>query len=91
MIVKTENGSAYEFEDGKVIRRRLDDEGVLRRDGEWINLYQDPVVKIGVNMILYIEQLGDVDHPYTTRITSRVTEIFYRQHESPYKDWIIDR
>lgn len=84
VIVKTETGSIYEFEPGRVIRRRTDDAGVMRRDGEWIKLYQDPVVKVGVNMILYIEQLGSADFPFTTRMTSRVTEIITFQHESRY-------
>lgn len=81
MIVKTESGSIYEFEPGRVIRRRNDDAGVMRRDGEWIKLYHDPTVKVGVNMILFIEQLGSADFPYTTRVTSRVTEIITGQND----------
>lgn len=70
MKVTTESGSVYEIRDEKVRRVGTHD---LRRDGDWLQLFNNPHIEIGESMLLMLEPLGN--WPYTPRLTSRVTEI----------------
>ena len=73
MRVKTESGSLYEFEDGKI--RRTNEDADLRRDNEWLAVQlPDPRgPQIGQSMLIGLEPLGEGN--ITFRRTSRVVEI----------------
>jgi hypothetical protein len=77
MIVKTESGSAYEFNEDETQFRRINAGGEyhkLRRDGEWLNIkgiVSGPTV--GEPLVMVIE-IRDDGVP-TFRRTSHVVEI----------------
>ena len=75
MIVETETGSIYLFDQGRVMRLRDGEttESALRRDGDWLQLLSIPLIAVGEPMRLVLQPLGE---GYATlRITSRVTAI----------------
>ena len=76
MIVETETGSIYLFDQGWVMRLRDGEttESALRRDGDWLQLLSAPAVTVGQSINLMLQPLGE---GYATlRITSRVTAIY---------------
>ena len=82
MIVETETGSIYLFDQGRVMRLRDGEttESALRRDGDWLQLVSIPLVAVGEPMRLVLQPLGE---GYATlRITSRVTAIHTGEEES---------
>jgi hypothetical protein len=72
MIVKTETGSVYEFDEGRV--RRVEYTHGLRRDDEWVDcdIVYGPIV--GESMVLALEPLSETAD-LTVRRTSRVIQI----------------
>lgn len=75
MIVTTETGSKYEFKDDIISKlvRRVNPEGALRRDSEWLKYDMSLEPEVGYPMLLWLEPLGDGFA--TMRQTSAVTEI----------------
>ena len=81
MIVETETGSIYLFDQGRVMRLRDGEttESALRRDGDWLRLLSIPLIAVGEPMRLVLQPLGE---GYATlRITSRVTAIHTGEEE----------
>lgn len=84
MKFSTYSGSQYEIEGDWV--RRINSEAEKRGDGDWIRLVNNPVIEVGHSAVLTMKslaKLGTDDYgtapedvsPYTSRITSTVTEI----------------
>lgn len=73
MIVITETGSRYEFDMQELKMRRANKDWSLRRDNEWIKMFEKPDIVIGKEMTIFLEPLGYGD--ITTRMTTRVIEI----------------
>lgn len=73
MIVKTDNGSTYEFDQDSHVRR-VNDSWELRADGDWVRLHNDPNPQVGQGMVLALDGL-DSEADITFRHTSNVTEI----------------
>jgi hypothetical protein len=80
----TYSGSQYEIEGHRI--RRVNHEAAKRGDEEWQELVNRPHIEVGQSAILTMISLsryGSDDYgtpiedvsPYTTRITSTVTEI----------------
>jgi len=83
MIVETETGSIYLFDQGRVMRLRDGEtkEGALRRDGDWLQILSEPEgIAVGQPMNLILQPLGE-GHA-TFRITSLVTAIHTEEEES---------
>lgn len=72
MIVKTETGSVYEFDAGKV--RRVEFTHGLRRDDDWLGCEIVYGPTIGEPMVLALEPLGE-GMDVTIRRTSPVVRI----------------
>lgn len=72
MIVKTETGSVYEFDAGKV--RRVEYTHDLRRDGDWVECEIIHGPAVGEPMVLALEPLGE-GADVTIRRTSLVVRI----------------
>lgn len=72
MIVKTESGSIYEFNEGATQVRRVGAD-VLRRDNEWLSVEPWFPIEVGRMMVLALEPLGEGD--MTLRQTTPVVEI----------------
>lgn len=73
--VETATGSTYEFNLPKLLMRRVEavdniDSSTLRKDGEWLQMLQAPVIEIGKPMAIALAPLGD---PETTDVTMRHT------------------
>lgn len=73
ICVHTETGSVYEFGGSMRHVRRIEFEHGLRRDTEWPDLLETPVIEVGRPMSLLLEPLGYGD--VTVRTTGRVTKI----------------
>lgn len=71
MRVETETGSVYEFLPDRV--RRVNPEGRLRRDGDWLSVSDGTVPFKGRPMVLFLEPLGE--GPHTERRTTAVVSI----------------
>ena len=85
MIVETETGSIYLFDQGRVMRLRDGEttESALRRDGDWLQLLSIPLIAVGEPMRLVLQPLGE---GYATlRITSRVTAIHTEEESETMK------
>jgi len=72
VIVKTESGSTYEFND-KVTEVRRFGAGELRRDQEWLAVEPWFPIEVGRMMVLALEPLGDGN--LTIRQTTPVVEV----------------
>ena len=82
MIVETETGGIYLFDQGRVMRLRDGEveESALRRDGDWLQLLNTPPVTVGQPIHLMLHPLGE---GYATlRITSQVTAIHTEESET---------
>ena len=57
MIVETETGSIYLFDQGWVMRLRDGEttESALRRDGDWLQLLSIPLIAVGEPMRLVLQ------------------------------------
>lgn len=89
MRFTTVSGSEYEIVNhpsGSVVRR-LNTKYGKRADGEWIRLFNSPVIEVGEVAILTMHSLSeygydDIGTPeelaseYTTRVTSTITGVF---------------
>ena len=80
MIVYTETGSRYQFdESGHHVRRLANPDSMLpplRRDGDWIRLRSHPHFEHDVDgsrLVMVLEPLGVGD--FTVRTTSLVTRV----------------
>lgn len=84
MKFTTYSGSQYEIEERRI--RRVNDTASKRGDGDWQELVNRPRIEVGQPAVLTMISLakyGSDDYgtnpleasPYTTRITSTVTEI----------------
>ena len=84
MIVETETGSIYLFDQGRVMRLRDGEttESALRRDGDWLRLLSIPLIAVGEPMRLVLQPIGE---GYATRITSRVTAIHTEEESETVK------
>jgi len=85
MIVETETGSIYLFDQGRVMRLRDGEttESALRRDGDWLRLLSIPLIAVGEPMRLVLQPLGE---GYATlRVTSRVTAIYTEEESETMK------
>jgi hypothetical protein len=74
MIVRTETGSTYEFDPANHRVRRINPDGVLRGDGEWLRRQDENPIHIGSPMLLVLEPL-DADADATLRLTTPVVSI----------------
>lgn len=82
ITVKTETGSTYQFDDGRV--RRVNTDAEKRGDGRWLSLIAQVEPTVGESMMLIVESLSDegpddegnvINGDVTFRRTSRVVEI----------------
>lgn len=77
--VTTTSGAVYLI-DGKRVRREVgEDSSSLRRDGEWLEMWDaDVSIEVGVPMILLLSPLGVGEHgsnDVTQRTTTPVVSI----------------
>lgn len=69
MLVHTESGSVYQFEDGMVRRVGARD---MRGDGEWLPYRMVGSVEVGQPLVMGITLPGGID---TVRMTSHVVGV----------------
>lgn len=93
MKFKTKSGSEYEIIADRI--RRLNRDAGKRMDGEWVKLVRKPHIEVGYSAYLTLESLaaaGTDDYgtpaseasPFTTRITSTVTEVINDENDNQY-------
>lgn len=54
----TENGSIYEYDGTHV--RRVNEDSVMRADGEWVRVFNDVEVKLGEPVVFELESLASL-------------------------------
>jgi hypothetical protein len=72
IMIQTETGSIYALSKESMKVSRLSSE-LMRRDGEWLKMYEWPDITIGQPLKLALEPLGEGNR--TFRITSPVVKI----------------
>ena len=72
IMLQTETGSVYALSKESMKVSRLSTE-LMRRDGEWLKMYEWPDITIGQPLKLALEPLGEGNR--TFRITSPVAKI----------------
>ena len=82
--ITTASGTVYTLDDANA-RVRRESQNKLRGDEQWQGMFNKPEVEVGHIMVLLINPLSDFgpdsygnlvpDAPYTTRLTTPVTNI----------------
>lgn len=86
LVFDTESGARYWIRKGKV--KRLNPDDVKRGDGEWLKMWQMPVIEVGYPVTLKIDHLRDygpddygsayedtIGSGFTTRLTTPVVGV----------------
>jgi len=71
--IRTETGSIYEISENMKRVRRINSNSGMRRDREWLDVYEMGAIALGKPLVFILEPLGE--GPYTIRTTSFVISI----------------